>query len=266
MSVSAVDPHAIPLALGAVVAKEAFDLLHARLQRISVLAYLRAARDATYLSIGRSPEAPALVLRTESRNVMRSDDEEGADPARAGGEYPGADSGPEIGEFCIQQRRDWLAYAMTRTRSWPDAEDAVSHVVLKILEHHDMHGTLCPKGSDPVAWSKTVIRNYIIDRYRRQTAEDKRSRVLAPPAGDLADEVADQIIVKSALAFVASIDPQAHQIAVMRWIDGLEPQEIAIQLGMNPQSVRTSLHRTKKKMRTELGVAEPRKILREKTT
>lgn len=77
MSVSAVDPHAIPLALGAVVAKEAFDLLHARLQRISVLAYLRAARDATYLSIGRSPEAPALVLRTESRNVMRSDDEEG---------------------------------------------------------------------------------------------------------------------------------------------------------------------------------------------
>lgn len=65
---------------------------------------------------------------------------------------------------------------------------------------------------------------------------------------------------------MASIDPQAHQIAVMRWIDGLEPQEIASQLGMNPQSVRTSLHRTKKKMRTELGVAEPRKILREKTT
>jgi RNA polymerase sigma factor (sigma-70 family) len=129
-----------------------------------------------------------------------------------------------------------------------------------------MHGTLCPKGSDPIAWSKTVIRNYIIDRYRRQAAEDKRSRALAPHEGDFAEDVADQILVRRALAFLASLDVKAHQIAVMRWVDGLEPQEIAKQLGMNPRSVRTSLHRTKKKMRTVLGVAEPRKVLREKTT
>lgn len=55
-------------------------------------------------------------------------------------------------------------------------------------------------------------------------------------------------------------------IAVLRWVDGLEPKQIAERLGMNPRSVRTSLHRTKKKMRTQLGVAEPQKILREETT
>jgi RNA polymerase sigma factor (sigma-70 family) len=266
ISVSAIDPHAIPFAFGAAIAKEAFDLLRACLQRVSVLAYLRAARGATYLSIGRSAAAPALVLRTGSRSVMRSDDKDGADPLHAGDEY--LDAGPDLAveEFCIKQRRDWLAYAMARTRNWPDAEDAVSHAVLKILEHHAMHGTLCPKGRDPVAWSKTVIHNYIIDRDRRRAAEDKRSTVLVPHERDLAEDVADQIIVKKALAFVASLDPKDHQIAVMRWIDGLEPQDIAKQLGMNPHSVRTSLHRTKKKIRTVLGVAEPRKVLREKTT
>ena len=155
---------------------------------------------------------------------------------------------------------------MARTLSWLDAEDAVSHVVQKILEHHQVHGTVCPKGKDPVGWSKTVIRNYLTDQYRRRTAEDKRSRALALPVGDFTDDVADQIMARKAMAFVASLDSQAHQIAMMRWIDGLEPQEIADQLGMNPRSVRTSLHRTKKKMRTELGVAEPRGILREKTT
>jgi DNA-directed RNA polymerase specialized sigma24 family protein len=71
--------------------------------------------------------------------------------------------------------------------------------------------------------------------------------------------------VRNALVFVASLDSQAHSIAMMRWIDGLEPQEIASRLGMNPRSVRTSLLRTKKKMRTVLGVDEPRKILRETT-
>jgi DNA-directed RNA polymerase specialized sigma24 family protein len=54
-------------------------------------------------------------------------------------------------------------------------------------------------------------------------------------------------------------------IAMLRWGEGLSPQEIADLLGMNPRSVRTSLHRTKKKMRLELGVAEPQKILREGT-
>lgn len=259
-------PHAAPFALGAAVAKEAFDLLRAHLQRISVLAYLRSARAATYLSIGSSPAAPALVLSVAPPNAARSDDDEGEDPVSPGGEYPRAGSGPDTDEFCTKQRGDWLAYAMARTLSWLDAEDAVSHVVQKILEHHQAHGTVCPKGKDPVGWSKTVIRNYLTDQYRRRAAEDKRSRALALPVGDFTDDVADQIMARKAMAFVASLDSQAHQIAMMRWIDGLEPQEIADQLGMNPRSVRTSLHRTKKKMRTELGVAEPRGILREKTT
>jgi hypothetical protein len=45
--VSAIDPHTVPVAVGAVATKETFDLLRARLQRISVLAYLHATHAAT---------------------------------------------------------------------------------------------------------------------------------------------------------------------------------------------------------------------------
>ena len=267
ISVSAIDPHVVPVALGAAVAKETFDLLRARLQRISVLTYLRATCAATYLRIGPSPGAPALVLSVGSRwNAMGPDDEAGADLVHAGGDLPHPDSDLDADEFCIKQRGELLAYAMALTRSWPDAEDAVSHVVEKIYERRARNGTVCPEGRDPVAWAKTVIRNYVTDSYRRRAAEGKRTRVFAPSARDLAEDVTDQIIARNALLFVASLDSQAHQIAMMRWIDGLKPQEIAGQLGMNPRSVRTSLHRTRKKMRTALGVAEPRKTLREKTT
>lgn len=265
ISVSAVAPHAAPVALGAAVAKEVFDLLRARSQRISVLAYLRAAGADTYLDIGPCPAAPALVLSVASPGSHRLDDEEGAEPVRAGELRP-AGSGPDPGDFCVKQRADWLAYAMTWTRSWPDAEDAVSHVVQEIFEHHDKHGTLCPDMRDPVGWSKTVIRNYLIDRYRRSQARHRRAGAFVLPGGDIADDITDQIIARKALAFVASLDTQAHMIAMLRWVDGLEPKEIAERLGMNARSVRTSLHRIKKKMRTQLGVAEPRKILREETT
>jgi hypothetical protein len=151
ISVSAIAPHAAPVALGAAVLKEAFDLLHARSHRISVLSYLRAAGTRTYLRIDPSPVAPALVLNIASRGPVRSDDEEGADLVPADGEYPCADPCPDPGDFCIKQRADLLAYARARTRSWTDAEDAVSHVVQKIFEHHVKYRTLCPDGRDPVA-------------------------------------------------------------------------------------------------------------------
>lgn len=219
VSVSAVAPHAAPVALGAAVAKEAFDLLRARSQRISVLAYLQAAGAGTYLDIGPCPAAPALVLSVASPGSRRLDDEEGAASVPAD-ELPPIESGPDPGDFCVKQRADWLAYAMTRTRSWPDAEDAVSHVVQKIFEHHDEHGTLCPDMRDPVGWSKTVIRNYLIDRYRRSRARHKRSGAFVLAGEDIADGVTDQIIARKALAFRSisrSPDPHDRRAALGRW-------------------------------------------------
>ena len=262
ISVSAVAPHAALIALAAAVAKEVFDLVHARMHRTSVLAYMRTARAETSLRIGPSSAAPALALSNTSPKPSRPGGEEGAALMSAGEDLPFVDYGSDPDAFCIKQRLDWLAYAMTRTRSWPDAEDAVSHVVQRIYEHYAEHGTICPDTRDPVGWSKTVIRNYLIDRWRRSGAERRRLGAFALPEGDIADDITDQIIARKALAFVESLDDPAHMIAVMAWVDELEPKEIAEQLGIPGAKVRKSLHQTRKKMRAELGIAEPQKILR----
>lgn len=265
ISASAVDPHAAPIALGAAVAREVFHLVHARVHRSSVLAYLRTAGAETYLHVGPSPVSPGLVL-SNTWGFSRPGDEEEADPIPTNGDSPPSHASSNPGDFFIKQRSDWLAYAMTHARSWPDAEDAVSHVVQKILEHHSEYGTLCPEMRDPVGWSKKIIRNYLIDQYRRSTVQVKRASGFLMPEGDIADDITDQIIARKALAFVASLGRQEHMIAMMRWVDGLEPKEIADQLGLNARTVRTSLHRTRKKMRARLGIAEPHKILSEGTT
>ena len=256
-------PHLAPAVLGAVVAKEAFDLLRARSHRISVLAYLGAARAGTYLSIDSSPAAPGLVLRYASPGPAL-DGEEGAALVTAYDERP--PDGLEPGDFCTKQRGDWLAYAMSYARSMADAEDAVSHMVQKMLEHHARHGTLCPDTRDPVGWSKTVIRNYLIDQFRRSEVQRRHLGGFVLPEADIADDIADRILARTAMGFVAALEPRAHMIAMLRWTDGLEPQEIAELLRMNARSVRTSLHRTKKKLRMQLGIEEPGKILREGAT
>ena len=266
ISLSAVHPHEALIAFGAAVAKEVFDLVHARMHRTSVLAYLRTARTETTLRIGPSSAAPALALSNASPRSRRPDGEEGAAPVPADDDLPSVDYGSDPDTFCIGQRQDWLAYAMTRTRSWSDAEDAVSHVVEKIYEHYAEHGTVCPDMRDPVGWSKTVIRNYLIDRWRRSGTERRRSGAFALPEEDIADDITDQIIAGKALAFVESLDDQSHMIAMMAWVDGLKPKEIAEQLDMKDLTVRKSLYQTRKKMRAELGVAEPQRILRKETT
>ena len=104
---------------------------------------------------------------------------------------------------------------MTRTRSWPDAEDAVSDVVAKIYEHYAEHGTVCPDMRDPIGWSKTVIRNDLIDQWRRSNTQRRRSAAFALPEGDIADDITDEIIARKALAFVESLDDRTHMIAMM---------------------------------------------------
>lgn len=263
-SVAVVDPHAVPVALGAAAAKEGFDLLRARMHRGSVLAYLRAASAGTHLHVGPSSTAPALVLSIGPRD-MRSADGGGAERVRADEDLPHFDPGFGPGDFCIKQRPDWLAYAAAHASNWPDAEDAVSHVVQRVLEHHARHGTLCPDGYDPVAWSKTVIRNYLIDCFRRTDTQRRRLQPLVTEViDDISDHALEQIIAGRALQFIESLDRQARLIALLRWVDGLEPKEIAEQLKMNPRSVRTSLHRTKKRMRQEFGIAGALKVLGEK--
>src|SRR5690242_8168855 len=103
ISASAVDPHAAPFAFGAAVAKEISDLLRARLQEGSVLAYLRATRPTTSLRIGPSSGSPALILNVGSRAVMQPDDEAGP-----GSGQPDADVYLGADEFCIKQRGELL--------------------------------------------------------------------------------------------------------------------------------------------------------------
>lgn len=267
ISVSALAPHAAPVALGLAAAKEGFDLLHARIHRTTVLSYIRATSTGTYLSVDSSRSAPGVVLQTASPSAGSRRDEEGAVPVPADDEpgHPGAD--PDPGEFCIKHRVDWLSFAAVRARNFHDAEDAVSHAAEKILIHHAREGELCPPEYDPVAWAKTVIANHIKDRYRRASVQLKNQGKLYLPQDDSGEDVLDVMLARQAFSFIKDLKPGDHEIAVMYFIENLEPRDIARILGRNVVTVRGSLHRTRKEIRKRLGiVVEAQRTISRETT
>jgi RNA polymerase sigma factor (sigma-70 family) len=267
ISVSAVAPHVAPVALGLAAAKEGFDLLHARMHRTSVLSYLRGTAAGTYLSVDASGSAPGVVLQTASSLAGSQGDEEGAVPVPADDEPRRTGGNPDPGEFCIKHRDDWFGYALSHAGNRHDADDAVSHVVEKILTNHAKHGVICPlKYDDPVAWSKTVIANYIKDRNRRASVQRKYLSRLYSPSGEFDEDILDAMLVRQAYPFIEELKPRDHQIAVMHFVENLEPADIARRLGRKAGTVRTSLHRTRKKMRRELGIAnEPQRTVPRET-
>jgi RNA polymerase sigma factor (sigma-70 family) len=261
ISVSAVAPHAAPLAIGLAAAKEGFDLLRDRMHRNMVLSFIHAAGAGIYLSVDQSGAAPRVTLRTALPSPGPQGDEEGAVEVPAHDVPNRSMADPDPGEFCIKHRAEWLSYALAHARNLQDAEDAVSHVAEKILLQHAKTGEICPHGYDPEAWSKTVIANYIKDLYRHAKVQSKYQRKLHSPPEDFAEDLVDEMLARQMLAFIKGLKQQDHQIAQMRYVEELEPSVIAERLGLNAVTVRTSLWRTHRKMRRYLGIAAESQVL-----
>jgi RNA polymerase sigma factor (sigma-70 family) len=256
ISVSVLAPHAAPVALGLAVLKEGFDLLQARMHRTSVLSFIRAAGAGTYLSVDPSGSAvPGVVLRMASSFAGQPGEEgEGGVPVPVRDEFSRSGADPDPGEFCIKHRADWLGYALAHARNRQDAEDAVSHVVVKVLQHHARTGTICPAGYNPDAWAKTVIANFITDLHRRADVQSRYQGKLHSPPGDFVEDLLDEMFARQAFSFIRQLSPRDHQIAEMRYAENLDTVEIARRLGRNAITVRTSLWRTNRKIRREFGI------------
>ena len=261
ISVSALVPHAAPLAFGLALCKEGFDLLRVRMHRDTVLSLIRAAGAGTHLTIDPSGTAPGVTLQTASPSVGPRGDEEGAVQVPAYDAPSCSAADPDPGEFCIKHRAEWLSYALAHARNLQDAEDAVSHVAEKILLQYAKTRRICPSGYDPEAWSKAVILNYIKDLHRRAKVRLKYQRKLHSPEGDFAEDLVDEMLARQMLAFIKRLKPGDHQIAEMFYVEGLAPSDIAVRLGRKAVTVRTSLWRTHGKMRRQLGMTAESQVL-----
>lgn len=158
-------------------------------------------------------------------------------------------------QFFIDHRQDLTSYATKLAGNVHDGKDAVDEAVLRSWEHYYANRTMCPEGRDLIGWLKTIIANRIISDYRhRKVVERGRARLTPTEPQDVAEEVLDSIVAEQGWEMVNSLGHPAREIAILRWGEGKEANEIAEILGMPPGTVRSSVHRTRRQLQHAFGI------------
>jgi len=146
--------------------------------------------------------------------------------------------------------RELLAYALRRVDRPEDAADVVAETFLVAWRRMDT----VPAGDEARLWLYGVARRQLANQHR---GELRRSRL------------ADRLRAELPVAVASARSPEDHRVAAVRaalahleeedreilrlssW-EGLTPSEIAAVMGLPGVTVRSRLHRARKRLRTEV--------------
>lgn len=143
-------------------------------------------------------------------------------------------------------REQMLSLAGRITGNRDDAADAVQDAFVKLWQQQKRYGT----SSHASGAGMTAVRNTSIDLARRNR---RRNDV---PVEQIADDITtitdeDRTIVYQQVRAIIDKELSANQRAIidMREIQGMEFDDIAARLGMQPATVRVELSRARKRVR-----------------
>ncbi len=108
-----------------------------------------------------------------------------------------------------------------------------------------------PTGDTPKAWLGTVMRNLAGRMRRSEVRVDRRERAAArperlPPTGDV---VAEAELHKRVVQAVLDLEPPYRESVLHRHYEGLPPREIAEQMGVSVETVRSRVRRGMQQIR-----------------
>lgn len=165
-------------------------------------------------------------------------------------------SDPEWIRALIENKRTFLAFLRRRLPEGADAEDLLSHSVMKALQASET-GTL---PEDPVAWFYRVLRNALTDHYRADAAHQRRGDGWARDLADRDEALAappDEALRKAVCACLEGVLPALHPeyARLIRAVD-LEGRPVAeASPGDSPNAAGVRLHRARKALRRALELS-----------
>lgn len=163
------------------------------------------------------------------------------------------DDAQALGQLLERYWGPMVAFAMEKVRSQDAAEDLVQEAFVRVWERRRQ---LRPQAS-PRAYLYRVLRNLIIDEYRRRRLRDRFSaltggseRSEAPSAVAVleADELAG-----AARRAIAALPERRRDVFVLAHLHGLSYKEVAETLGITPRTVANHMSLALAQLREALG-------------
>ena len=145
------------------------------------------------------------------------------------------------------------------TGSAAEAEDILQSVFLRILRRGDASRSL-DLGRDPVSYLCRAAINAGLDVLRsRKRAPSVDLAQVPEVSGDgiSIDEEVERAKLRTRLrAALSVLDSRAAEVIALRYFEGYGNVEIAEMLDTSPSVIAVTLHRTRHRLKAELGVLE----------
>jgi len=159
---------------------------------------------------------------------------------------------PEVHRLLLDNHARFLAFVERRVGSRDVAEDILQEAFVRSLGR-----TGALRSSDSVtAWFYRVLRNAIIDHFRRQDTRARAHDRLAAetePVGSATDEELESVVCACVLALVDTLKPEYGAALRRVDLDGMSVRGYAEEAAITPGNAGVRLHQAREELRPQLA-------------
>lgn len=160
---------------------------------------------------------------------------------------------PEVVQALVDNHRQFLAFLERRVGSRADAEDILQDAFVRGLEK----GGQLRDGESAVAWFYRLLRNAVVDHWRRRGAAGRAEDLLAAEWADAAtpppDEELFDAVCRCIDDLVDTLKPEFAQAVRRIEVDGVAVKDYAAEAGITANAAGVRVHRARQALRDRVA-------------
>jgi RNA polymerase sigma-70 factor (ECF subfamily) len=155
---------------------------------------------------------------------------------------------PEVVRALVENHARFLAFLQRRVGSREDAEDILQSAFVRGLER----GAALRDEESATAWFYRLLRNALVDHYRRRAAE-KRALSKMPPAPETTDEELLEVVCGCVSDLARTLKPEYASALERVEVQGASLRAFADEQGITPNNAAVRLHRARLALRRQVA-------------
>jgi RNA polymerase sigma-70 factor (ECF subfamily) len=159
---------------------------------------------------------------------------------------------PEVVRVLVDHHRRFLAFLRKRVRSREVAEDILQDAFVRGI---GKAGSL-REGESAVAWFYRLLRNALVDHYRRSGAEARALEKAAAEAGPGEPAAVDRELMEAVCdcvgALVDTLKPEYAEILKRVDLEEAGVRDYAVRAGISANNAAVRLHRARQALRRQV--------------
>jgi RNA polymerase sigma factor (sigma-70 family) len=151
----------------------------------------------------------------------------------------------------LENHRRFLSFLEARVGSRHDAEEILQAAFVRSLEKADE----IRDSESAVAWFYRLLRNAVVDHYRRQAAGRRTLETFARRLSDVDEQVdseMEQVICECVKDLVPLLKPEYADVIRQVDLEGRDIAAAADALGITPGNARVRLHRARAALKQDV--------------